>query len=110
MWGEYCCKYAEEDQSAVSFGGCDGSSLSLSSLCCKNSEYQKCSGTGGCQNYMGTTTNVAYILTVLLNVNKKCFINILMASIVYFLYFMQAAMIHFQVIINVHGHVRNGLV
>ena len=53
MWGAYCCKNAVEDNANAKFGDCDGSTISLHSVCCKNSEYQKCSSTAGCRNYRG---------------------------------------------------------
>ena len=56
MWGEYCCKSAKEDKSFAPFDGCNGTTLSLNSMCCKNSEYQKCPGTGGCRNNRGIAT------------------------------------------------------
>ncbi len=55
LWGEYCCKSAKEDQPLVPLDECDGGTLALNSLCCENSEYQKCSGTRGCRNNGGIT-------------------------------------------------------
>ena len=61
MWGENCCKTAKEDDSTsnlqlpFNFDGCDGSPLSLNSVCCKNNEYEKCPGTGGCKTNKGIT-------------------------------------------------------
>ena len=55
LWGEYCCKYGEEDQAVLPYDGCNGKSLSTNSVCCKNSEYQKCPSAGGCRNNSGIT-------------------------------------------------------
>ena len=60
MWGEYCCKSAEEGQIFFPFDGCNGMSLSLNSVCCKDNEYQKCPGAGGCQNNMGIKFECCY--------------------------------------------------
>ena len=60
MLGGYCCKSPEENEwnnidppVDPRFEGCDGSFLSLNSMCCKNNEYQKCAHPEGCANNKG---------------------------------------------------------
>ena len=53
MWGQYCCKTSEEEESAISFDECDAGLLSVNSVCCKNSEYQECPFLDGCTNNKG---------------------------------------------------------
>ena len=77
MWGEYCCKSAEEDRLYVPFDGCNGMSLSLNSVCCKHNEYQKCPGAGGCRNHRGITIGCSYythyFLKFKLNISIKIY-------------------------------------
>ena len=61
MWGEYCCKTEEEDESSGNFFECDGGSIAINSVCCKSNDYQKCPDTGGCKNNRGKPLNVTYI-------------------------------------------------
>ena len=56
MWGAYCCKTAMEENANANLDECDGSSISLHSVCCQNREYEKCPGAKGCLNNMGIPT------------------------------------------------------
>ena len=53
MWGKYCCKNQKESSAAEPFDGCDGNSLSIDSLCCKNHEQIECPSSNGCVNQRG---------------------------------------------------------
>ena len=53
MWGAYCCKTRVEDDAKANLKECNGSPISLHSVCCENSEYQRCSNVEGCINNRG---------------------------------------------------------
>ena len=53
MWGEYCCKTEWEDTVNSSIIACDGSKISVNSICCEDNQYQKCPKKEGCQNNRG---------------------------------------------------------
>ena len=71
MFGEYCCKTAKEEDLTVNFDGCNGSHLSLNSVCCKNSEYLKCPGTGGCKTNRGIYNCETLILNIKLDKSNQ---------------------------------------
>lgn len=50
-WGKYCCATEKEDTSTIKVDGCDGSKLSLSSICCDQNDHQECSHSEGCIDY-----------------------------------------------------------
>ena len=49
--GRYCCKYNEEKVNVTEGSRCDGGEISLTSSCCKEDAYTKCThANGGCVN------------------------------------------------------------
>ena len=49
--GRYCCKYNEEKVNVTEGSRCDGGEMSLTSSCCKDDAYTKCTrANGGCVN------------------------------------------------------------
>ena len=53
MWGTYCCKNKNESIAENHFDECDGSPLSIDSICCQNDEYIKCPSVEGCTGKRG---------------------------------------------------------
>ena len=53
MWGEYCCKTEWEGTSENNLDACDGSLISINSICCKDNQYDKCPNMVGCKNNRG---------------------------------------------------------
>ena len=51
--GDYCCKNDKEKVKSSYGDTCDGSKISLTSLCCLNDEYVECEHPDGCINYKG---------------------------------------------------------
>ena len=47
-WGKYCCGTPKEDISSIDLEGCDGSDLSMSSICCEKNNHQECPYEEGC--------------------------------------------------------------
>ena len=47
-WGKYCCATPFEDISSSHIEGCDGSGLSINSICCEKGNHQICPHTEGC--------------------------------------------------------------
>ena len=47
-WGQYCCATPFEDISSLHVEGCDGSGLSINSICCEKGNHQICPHTEGC--------------------------------------------------------------
>ena len=52
--GEYCCKFSKEKVDAALGDTCDGSNISLQSLCCDADEYIQCPNNRTCQDNQGT--------------------------------------------------------
>ena len=53
MWGTYCCKNNTESRAIDHLKECDGSSISMDSLCCQNDEYIRCPSNEGCTGSRG---------------------------------------------------------
>ena len=49
-WGGYCCETPIEDKSSIHLEGCDGSELSMNSICCEQNNFLECPFDEGCTN------------------------------------------------------------
>ena len=54
LWGTYCCKNKNESTAIDPIKECDGSSISIDSVCCKNDEYVKCPSDNECTGSRGS--------------------------------------------------------
>ena len=68
MWGTYCCKSNLEADRGMLMEECDGSLISLDSMCCQNNEYEQCRDSRGCIDFGalgGIYMNIVYIIQIL---------------------------------------------